>query len=80
MDRDIAIYLRLARKAGSKPERDYYVECAKSLLRRMGIDTSGIHEDPNIAMVEIEEGVVGKGTAANPYGRYGYLFERIDSL
>jgi hypothetical protein len=53
MEKDIAIYLRLARKAGSKPERDYYVECAKSLLRRMGIDTSGIHDDPNIAMVEI---------------------------
>ncbi len=48
--KDFEIYLRLARQARHKPERDYYVTCARLVLRKAGWDVQSIPEDPNLAL------------------------------
>jgi len=81
MESDLSTYLRLARQATTRPERDYFVECAKSVLRKNGVDISWVHEDPNIALEELEKGRIGyAATGKDVYGPYAYLFEQIEPL
>lgn len=77
---DVINYIRLARKTTHKPERDYYVECAKSLLRRLGVDTSQLSEDPHVALLELEQQVhEGKCEVPKPPSRLPYqeLLEEV---
>jgi len=53
--RDFSIYLRLAREAQTKAERDYHIECAKSVLRACGIDIAHISNNPDIALEQLEQ-------------------------
>lgn len=63
---DVAIYARLARQAGTKEERDYHIMCAVSLMEKRGVDTS-LSDDPNVALLEIEQQVhEGKCTLVTP--------------
>lgn len=52
--KDVKTYLRLAKQARTKQEKDYYVTSAKLLLHRAGYDVSCVPEDPHLAIDVLE--------------------------
>ncbi len=83
--KDFEIYLRLAKQARHKPERDFYITSAKLALRRAGYDISDIPEDPNQALyvlenIHMETPTFGSEAPERSALPYSELFAQIDSL